>query len=106
MTPTIPADAPAQIAALLAEDDLTKMSLKQVRRLLEEQWKLAVGTLDAFSDKIKALTIIEIARIKEADFSKDLTQDTADEKEHHTQKCARQIDPAAGKIRTCILYPN
>merc|ERR1740121_3435993 len=61
-----PADAKEHVAAVLVGRDLTQTSLKVVRGLLEERWKVAPGALDAFKEKIKDLTTAEIARIQEA----------------------------------------
>ena len=55
-------EAPEQTAALLEGRDLTHMSRKLVRSLLEEKWQLAAGTLDDFKDSINEQTTAEVAR--------------------------------------------
>merc|ERR1740121_461464 len=62
-----PADAKEHVAAVLEGRDLTQTSLKVVRGLLEERWKLDAGALDPFKDKVKELTTAEIQRIQEAE---------------------------------------
>ena len=59
----LPHDAAEHIAQILAGNDLTQVPLEIVRRGLEVKLEVAVGALDAHTEKINELIAAEIDRI-------------------------------------------